>query len=164
GNKYNGEHEDGGEYGYDNKNEHKYNNRDRHSNMNDSIDEKLKNGNIWQRTIVCKHYSWSQKTKCKNQNKYVSKCIGCIWQINISCPEKENSHKYVYIIKIIDKHENYELNLSYLSFQESLDFPKNILKDIEFYIKKMDCSPQQIRVAKKKEENLCWYVAVDWDP
>ncbi|CAG8725732.1 23632_t:CDS:2, partial [Cetraspora pellucida] len=110
--------------------------------------KKLENSDVRRCTIVCEHFGCPKQTKSKNlQNKTTSKCIGCTWQINISCPEKENPYRLIYITKIVDKHKNYELNLLYYTFQESLKFSEKMLKDIEFYMKKMNCSPQQIRKA-----------------
>ncbi|CAG8677684.1 22495_t:CDS:2, partial [Racocetra persica] len=83
--------------------------------------EKLDNGDVQRHTIVYEHFGCPEQMKSKNsQNKTTSKHIG------------------------FDKHKNHELNPPYRNFQESLKFSEKMLKDIEFYVKKMNCSPQQI--------------------
>ncbi|CAG8798567.1 24586_t:CDS:2 [Cetraspora pellucida] len=118
--------------------------------------EKLENGDVQRHTIVCEHFGCPEQTKSKNpQNKTTSKCIGCTWQINISCLEKENPYRLIYVTKIVDKHKNHELNLPYRTFQESFKFSEKMLKNIEFYVKKMNCSLQQI--CKALEESYPEY-------
>ncbi|CAG8837557.1 8164_t:CDS:1, partial [Cetraspora pellucida] len=73
--------------------------------------EKFKNGDIRRRTMVCKHFGQPEATKSKDQKKETTiKRVGCTWQINLSCPEKEKPNKVVYISKLINEHQNHELD------------------------------------------------------
>ncbi|CAG8821780.1 4877_t:CDS:2, partial [Gigaspora margarita] len=75
-----------------------------------------------------------EATKSKDPKKVTtSKCVGCTWQINLSCSEKNNPHKVVYITKLIDEHKNHELNKAHYDFQENLEFTVDMVKDIEFF-------------------------------
>ncbi|CAG8748571.1 18927_t:CDS:2, partial [Racocetra persica] len=119
--------------------------------------EKLDNSDIRRYTIVCEHFDRPEQTKNKNpQNKTTSKRIG------------------------FDKNKNHELNPPYRTFQESLKFSEKMFKDIEFYVKKMNCKIQRFcpklrdqtnnaaclyeELLKKKEKNPCWYMTLDWNP
>ncbi|RIB10344.1 hypothetical protein C2G38_2206398 [Gigaspora rosea] len=64
--------------------------------------EKLKNSDIRRRTIVGKHFGQPEMTKSKDPKKETTtKQIGCTWQVNLSCLEKENPNKIVYIAKLL---------------------------------------------------------------
>ncbi|CAG8570491.1 5471_t:CDS:2 [Scutellospora calospora] len=71
-----------------------------------------KSNNCIQRCmLVCEHYRKPEATKSKDLKKETtSKCIGCTWQINLLCSEKNNPHKIVYITKLVDEYMNYDLD------------------------------------------------------
>ncbi|CAG8774295.1 9681_t:CDS:2 [Gigaspora margarita] len=95
------------------------------------------NNIIRRRTLVCEHFGQPEATKSKDKKKETtSKRIGCIWQINLSCPKKNNSHK------------------------ESLEFTVDMINDIEFFVTKMNCSPQQIHKALEKKHSVKIYMPV----
>ncbi|CAG8856565.1 16116_t:CDS:2, partial [Gigaspora margarita] len=79
------------------------------------------------------------------------------------------------------KHKNHKLDRVHFNFQESLEFTADMVRDVEFYMRKMNCSPQQIckaleekysvkvnmpvlyqpsiqRIIEKKEIDPRWYV------
>ncbi|CAG8840854.1 43166_t:CDS:2, partial [Gigaspora margarita] len=100
--------------------------------------------------LVCEHYGKPDVTKSKD-------------------PKKETTSKR--------KHKNHKLDRVHFNFQESLEFTMDMVRDIEFYVRKMNCSSQQIRKAleekyspsiqriiEKKEIDPRWYIEVDWDP
>ncbi|CAG8843968.1 24203_t:CDS:1, partial [Gigaspora margarita] len=90
----------------------------------------------------CEHFGQPEITKSKNPKKEtMSKRVGCTWQINLSCPEKENLHKIICITKLVDEHRNHKLNLSHYNFQKNIEFTTEMIQDVEFYIKTMNCSP-----------------------
>ncbi|CAG8808547.1 8306_t:CDS:2, partial [Racocetra persica] len=83
-----------------------------------------------------------------------------------------------------NEHKNHDLNQARYNFQENIAFTKEMTDDVEFFVTKMNCSPQQIRKAleekyfdqtndasklyqellNKKEADPRWYIWVDWDP
>ncbi|CAG8783329.1 8153_t:CDS:2, partial [Cetraspora pellucida] len=112
------------------------------------------NETIRRRTLVCEHYGKPEATKNKNPEKETSsKRVGCTWQVNLLCPEKNNPHKVVYVTKLIDEHKNHDLDREHYDFQESLEFTTDMVNDVEFFVTKMNCSPQQIH--KALEEKYC---------
>ncbi|CAG8823037.1 21921_t:CDS:1, partial [Gigaspora margarita] len=75
------------------------------------------NNIIRRRTLVCEHFSQPEATKSKDKKKETtSKRIGCIWQINLSCPEKNNPHKVVYVTKLVDEYKNHTLDRAHYDF------------------------------------------------
>ncbi|CAG8845650.1 33180_t:CDS:1, partial [Racocetra persica] len=61
--------------------------------------------------MICEHFGQPEATKSKDSKKETTtKRVGCTWQINLSCPKKENPNKVVYISKLINKHQNHELD------------------------------------------------------
>ncbi|CAG8854201.1 17462_t:CDS:1, partial [Gigaspora margarita] len=119
------------------------------------------NNIIRRRTLVCEHFGQPEATKSKDKKKETtSKRVGCIWQINLSCPEKNNPHKVVYVTKLIDEHKNHTLNRAHYDFQESLEFTVDMIKDVEFFVTKMNCSPQQIRKALEEKHSVKIYMPV----
>ncbi|CAG8599363.1 42117_t:CDS:2, partial [Gigaspora margarita] len=75
------------------------------------------NSTIQRRTLVCEYYGQPEATKSKNPKKVtISKHVGYTWHINLSYPEKNNSHKVVYITKLIDEHKNHELDKAHYDF------------------------------------------------
>ncbi|CAG8796209.1 43785_t:CDS:2, partial [Gigaspora margarita] len=89
-------------------------------------------------TLVCEHYRKPDATKSKDsKKKTTSKHVGYIWQINLSCLEKDNPHK-----------------------MESLEFTTNMVRDVEFYVRKMNCSSQQIHKALEKKYSVKVYMPV----
>ncbi|CAG8720578.1 2240_t:CDS:2 [Gigaspora margarita] len=100
-------------------------------------------------------------TKSKDQKKETtSKCIGCTWQINLSCLEKNNSNKIIYITKLVKEHKNHDLDHKYFEFWENLEVTLDMVKDVEFYLTKMNCSPQQIRKALEEKYSVKIYMPV----
>ncbi|CAG8844849.1 33730_t:CDS:2, partial [Gigaspora margarita] len=119
------------------------------------------NNIIRRRTLVCEYFGQPEATKSKDKKKKTtSKHVGCIWQINLSCPEKNNLHKVVYVTKLIDEHKNYTFDHAHYDFQESLEFIVDMINDIEFFITKMNCSPQQIRKALEEKHSVKIYMPV----
>ncbi|CAG8833136.1 28393_t:CDS:1, partial [Gigaspora margarita] len=57
------------------------------------------------------------------------------------CPEKNNSHKVIYVTKLIDEYKNHTLNHAHYDFQKSLKFTVDMIKNVEFFVTKMNCSP-----------------------
>ncbi|CAG8772436.1 2228_t:CDS:2, partial [Gigaspora margarita] len=68
------------------------------------------------------------------KKKTTTKRIGCIWQINLSCPEKDNSHKLVYIAKLINEHRNHELDQEHYNFQKNIAFTTEMTEDVKFFV------------------------------
>ncbi|CAG8639483.1 11721_t:CDS:2, partial [Racocetra persica] len=102
-----------------------------------------------------------ESTKSKDTEKETtSKRIGCIWQINLSCLEKNNPYKIVYVTKLIDEHKNHSLDRARYQFRENLEFIVNMAKEIKFFVTKMNCSPQQIRKALEKKYSVKIYMPV----
>ncbi|CAG8728027.1 8417_t:CDS:2, partial [Racocetra persica] len=92
----------------------------------------------------CEHFGQSEMTKSKDPKKETTtKRIGCTWQINLSCPEKENPNKIVYIAKLVNEYKNHDFNQARYNFQENIAFTKEITNDIEFFVTKMNCSPNK---------------------
>ncbi|CAG8844863.1 7615_t:CDS:2, partial [Racocetra persica] len=70
--------------------------------------------------MVCEHFGQPEATKSKDQKKKTTtKRVGYTWQINLSCPEKKNPNKVIYISKLINKHQNHELDQARYNFQEN---------------------------------------------
>ncbi|CAG8822999.1 16636_t:CDS:1, partial [Racocetra persica] len=81
-------------------------------------------------------------------------------QINLSCPEKENPNKVVYISKLINEHQNHELDQARYNFQENVAFTKEMIEDVKFFVTKMNCNPQQIRKALEEKYYVKVYMPV----
>ncbi|CAG8847721.1 30678_t:CDS:1, partial [Racocetra persica] len=78
----------------------------------------------------CEHFGQPDATKSKDQKKETTtKRVGCTWQINLLCPEKENPNKAVYISKLINEHQNHELDQAHYNFQENVAFTKEMIED-----------------------------------
>ncbi|CAG8798344.1 6406_t:CDS:2, partial [Racocetra persica] len=87
----------------------------------------------------CEHFRQPEATKSKNQKKETTtKRVGYTWQINLSCPEKENPNK------------------------ENVAFTKEIIEDVKFFVTKMNCNPQQIRKALEEKYYVKVYMPVLW--
>ncbi|CAG8738658.1 3151_t:CDS:2, partial [Racocetra persica] len=129
-------------------------------------------------TQVCEHYGQPESTKSKDTEKETtSKRIGCIWQINLSCLEKNNPYKIVYVTKLIDEHKNHSLDRARYQFRENLKFTVNMAKEIYMPVlhriiqrfrpkshdQTNDASRLYEELLKKKEIDPQWYVEVDWD-
>ncbi|CAG8584903.1 9948_t:CDS:2 [Cetraspora pellucida] len=112
-------------------------------------------------TLVCEHFGQPEATKSKGKKKETtSKCVGCIWQINLSCSEKNNPHKFVYVTKLIDEHKNHTLDHAHYDFQESLEFTVDMIKDVEFFVTKINCSSQQIHKALEEKYSVKIFMPV----
>ncbi|CAG8849530.1 30269_t:CDS:2, partial [Gigaspora margarita] len=114
--------------------------------------EKFKNGDIRRRTIVCKHYGQPEVTKSKNPKKEaISKCVGCTWQINLSCPERENPYKIIYITKLVNKNKNHNLDKALYDFIENIEFIPAMINDViqQFHPKLYDQTNDTSRLYKE---------------
>ncbi|CAG8844107.1 13631_t:CDS:2, partial [Gigaspora margarita] len=102
-----------------------------------------------------------ETTKSKDKKKEMtSKCVRYIWQINLSYPEKNNSHKVVYVTKLVDEHKNHTLDRAHYDFQESLEFTVDMIKDVEFFVTKMKYSSQQIHKALEEKHSVKIYMPI----
>ncbi|CAG8852538.1 44557_t:CDS:1, partial [Gigaspora margarita] len=123
--------------------------------------EKFKNGDIRRRTIVCEHYEQPKVTKSKDPKKEATfKHVGYTWQINLSCPERENPHKIIYITKLVNEHKNHNLDKALYDFRENIKFTLAMINDVKFFVKKMNCNPQQIRKALEEKYFTKVYIPV----
>ena len=121
----------------------------------------MKNGEVRRRTMVCEHFGHFEATKSKDPKKETTtKRVGCIWQINLSCPEKDNPNKLVYVAKLINEHKNHNLDQARYNFQENIIFITEITEDVKFFETKMNCSPQQIHKALEEKYFVKVYMPV----
>ncbi|CAG8701225.1 12683_t:CDS:1 [Gigaspora margarita] len=119
--------------------------------------QKLKSGDIQRCTIVCEYFG----TKSKDLNKEtIFKCIEYTWQINLLCSERKIPNKIVYVAKLVNKHKNYELDLAYYNFYNNIAFTTEMTKDIEFFVKKMNCNSQQIHRSIEEKYFVKIYIQV----
>ncbi|CAG8705123.1 22185_t:CDS:2, partial [Cetraspora pellucida] len=127
--------------------------------------EKSKNGDIQRCMLVCEHFGQPEIMKSKDpKKKTTSKCIGCTWQINLSCLEKENPHKIIYITKLVDEHKNHDLDLSRYNFQENIEFTTEMIQDqVRKALEEKYFIKIYMPVLHRKEADPQWYVQVDWD-
>ena len=123
--------------------------------------EKLKNGEVRRRTLVCEYFGHLEATKSKDPRKETTtKRVGCIQQINLSCPEKDNPHKLIYVAKLINEHKNHDLDQVCYNFQKNITFTTEMTEDVKFFVTKMNCSPQQIRKALEEKYFVKVYMPV----
>ncbi|CAG8798446.1 44902_t:CDS:2 [Gigaspora margarita] len=96
-------------------------------------------------TIVCEHFGRPESTKSKDSNKETtSKHIECTWQINLLCPKRNNSNKIVYVAKLVNEYKNHKLDFARYNFHDNIAFTTEMIEDVEFFVKKMNCNSQQI--------------------
>ncbi|CAG8772087.1 4171_t:CDS:2, partial [Gigaspora margarita] len=139
--------------------------------------KKFKNGDIRRRTIVCEHYRQPEVTKSKDPKKEAtSKHVGCIWQINLSCSERKNPYKIIYITKLVNKHKNHNLDKALYNFRENMEgkyFTKVYMPVLQRVIQQFrpklcdqtnDASRLYKELLKKKDDDPQWYIQVDWNP
>ena len=126
-----------------------------------SFIEKLKNEEVRRCMLVCEHFGHLEATKSKDSRKETTtKRVECIWQINLSCLEKDNPHKLVYVAKLINEHKNHDLDQARYNFQENITFTMEMTEDVKFFVTKMNCSPQQIRKALEEKYFVKAYMPV----
>ncbi|CAG8480172.1 10458_t:CDS:2 [Scutellospora calospora] len=73
---------------------------------------------------------------------------------------KNNSHKVIYVTKLINKHKNHSLNRAHYDFRESLEFTVDMIKEVEFFVTKMKYSSQQIYKALEENYSVKIYIPV----
>ena len=83
--------------------------------------------NIRQRVYICEH---GKKHAFNSNKESSSKKISCLWHVNASCPNANNSDSAIFIKKIVDEH-NHDLNIEAVAFRENKRFNEEMIEDIE---------------------------------
>ncbi|CAG8824579.1 583_t:CDS:2, partial [Cetraspora pellucida] len=99
--------------------------------------EKSKNSDIRRCTLVCEHFGQPEITKSKD-------------------PKKETTSKHIGF----DEHKNHDLDLLHYNFQENIEFTTEMIQNVEFYVKTMNCSPQQVCKALEEKYFIKIYMPV----
>jgi len=84
--------------------------------------------NIRRRVYICEH---GKKYAFNSNKESSSKKISCLWHVNASCPNANNSNSAIFIKKIVDKH-NHDLNIEAVAFRKNKRFNEEMMEDIEF--------------------------------
>ena len=116
-------------------------------------------------SIVCQHAGKSTKkplvelssnngTEASSRSKKakISKSIriGCKTHINLSRPEKNNIHQYVYVTTIINEH-CHELNYQLIKYKNKIALTDEMIEDIKFLTSQVHLTITQQRIYLEKK-------------